>query len=365
MSKSFCLAITALTFMAAAQPAFAVEIPNSGTDSPPAKVLTVGDAAPNLSVDVWLQGGPVEKFETGRVYLLDVWATWCGPCIRSMPHLSELQQKYKDQGFTVIGLSSTDKRGNTLRAVEALMKDKPDLMNYAVAWDKARVTSDAFMAAAGKSSLPTAFLIDRRGKIAFIGHPDEVESVLEQVIADKHDLAALSARYTVKNALDMRVQALQATYVKAFRKKEWSVVLDIADQLLALDPVQFGVMAAIKFRIHVRELGECDTGYAFARAHFAGIGKNDWMAMSAVAFEIVDPGSKIAKRDLDFALELCTRANALSGGEEAPIVDAIARVHYLKGDLVKAVEFATKAAALDKNLEATLQQYKDELAKKS
>ena len=362
MSKRFNFAITVLTCLSAALP---VSATTRAMDATAAKVLMVGDAAPSLSVDVWVKGAPVETFAAGEVYLLDVWATWCSPCIRSMPHLTELQEKYKDKGFTVIGLSSIDKRGNTLRAVEAFMKDKPDLMGYSVAWDKARVTNDAYMAAAGKSSIPTAFLIDRQGKIAFIGNPAEIDSVLESVIEGQHDLAALSAQYKARNAIETQAQVLQAAYVKAFRKKDWPVVLELADKLLALDPKEFGVMAAIKFRINVRELDNCDAGYAFARAHFAGLGKSDWMAMSAVAFEIIDPGSKIARRDLDFALELCTRSNDLSGGGQAPVLDALARIYYLKGDLAKAVEVATKAAALDKNLEATLQQYKDELAKKS
>ncbi|MBL8859191.1 MAG: TlpA family protein disulfide reductase [Planctomycetes bacterium] len=365
MSRKLFTALLVLALSYNAALARPLAVAPESTDSPAVARLSVGDAAPELSIEVWLKGARVEKFKAGEVYLIDFWATWCGPCIRSMPHLNELQAQYKDKGFTVIGLSSTDKRGNTLRAVESLLQTQPDLMSYTVAWDKARVTTDAYMAAAGKSSIPTAFLIDRQGKIAFIGHPSEVDSVLEQVIAGTHDLASLSAKYKVRTAIEEQARVLQAEYVKAFRKKDWATVLELADKLLALDPFEFGVMAAIKFRINVRELDDCAKGYAFARAHFAGLGKNDWMAMSAVAFEIIDPGSKIKTRDLDYALQLCSRANELSGGVEAPVLDAIARIYYLKGDLVQAVAWQTKAAAVDANLETTLEQYKDELAKKS
>lgn len=329
-----------------------------------ARTLSVGDAAPALTVEAWLKGGPIDSFALGQVYLVDVWATWCGPCLRAAPQLGVLQEKYKDQGFVVIGLTATDKRGNTRRAAEKLLSDKPDLMSYAVAWDRERTTTNALMAASGRTSIPTVFLIDRAGKIAFIGHPEEVEPVLEQVLAGKHDLAALAAAYKLRAEVESREATLQQAYGVAFKKKDWAGVLDVADKLLAIDAEKYGVMAAMKFRVLVREIGDCDKAYAFARTYFEGPGKKDWMAMSAVAFEIVDPGSKIARRDLDYALALCLGANEMSGGQEAPVLDAIARVYYMKGDLRQAVAFCEKAAAIDKNLVGTLEQYRRELEEK-
>ncbi len=44
----------------------------------------------------------------GRVLVLDFWATWCGPCKMAIPHLIELQEKYRDQGLTVIGITYDD-----------------------------------------------------------------------------------------------------------------------------------------------------------------------------------------------------------------------------------------------------------------
>src|SRR5262245_10257818 len=75
------------------------------------KKLSVGDAAPAITVDKWLQGDEVKKFEKDRVYVVEFWATWCGPCIVMMPHMSDLQQQYK-KDVTFIGFSSKDNRGN-------------------------------------------------------------------------------------------------------------------------------------------------------------------------------------------------------------------------------------------------------------
>ena len=62
------------------------------------ELLTIGSDAPAIDVEHWVQDGkgkfkPVTEFAKGKVYVVEFWATWCGPCIMSMPHLVELQNK--------------------------------------------------------------------------------------------------------------------------------------------------------------------------------------------------------------------------------------------------------------------------------
>src|SRR5213078_3372942 len=127
--------------------------PGEAKPKPDARKLSVGDRAPELHIAKWVKGEPITGYEKGRVYVVEFWATWCGPCIASMPHLSALQKEYKGKA-TFIGVTSVDKHGNTLEKVEKMVADKGETMGYTVAWDNDRATNEAFMEASGQGGIP-------------------------------------------------------------------------------------------------------------------------------------------------------------------------------------------------------------------
>src|SRR5215210_1132584 len=122
---------------------------------PPAEKLpTTGDPAPPLLIAQWAKGTEVKRFEKGKTYVVEFWATWCAPCLTSIPHLTALQKKYKDNGVVIVGVTDED-----LDTVRPFLKDRGDKMDYTVALDKEAATNAAYLGTANQRPLPHAFVV--------------------------------------------------------------------------------------------------------------------------------------------------------------------------------------------------------------
>jgi thiol-disulfide isomerase/thioredoxin len=136
----------------------------------------VGDLMPPYSAPM-LDGKifDVEK-ERGNVVLLNLWATWCGPCRAEMPELVKLHAKYVAKGFKVVGVSLDD------TSAESAVRDyvKAQKIDYPIALDPDGKLANLFQA----SVIPTTVLIDRKGKIVLrqIGQIPEHDTKLAAAI---------------------------------------------------------------------------------------------------------------------------------------------------------------------------------------
>jgi len=114
-----------------------------------------GGPSPRLVVERWLTAQPDY---TGKFLLVDFWATWCGPCRRSIPKLNALHAKFKDR-LVIVGLSNETER--EIRAMKA------PAIDYYVAID----TTGTMNRAVEVRGIPHALLIDPDGIVRFEGHP--------------------------------------------------------------------------------------------------------------------------------------------------------------------------------------------------
>ncbi len=137
-----------------------------------------GQSAWQLDGLSWVKGDAV-KFLEGHVYVVEFWATWCPPCRTSIPHLTKLQKQYKDSKVTIIGITNE----KDAKKIEKFVADQGDEMDYVVAIDADRSVGKHYMGAFGARGIPTAFIVNGQGKIAWKGHPMDMDSALEQIVA--------------------------------------------------------------------------------------------------------------------------------------------------------------------------------------
>lgn len=156
--------------------------------------LLIGKPPPPLVVAKWVKGEPITKLEKGKVWVVDFWATWCGPCKAAIPHLTKLVQEHAGK-VEVIGVSISERQKSPediayQELVRKFVDKQGERMDYRVALD----TPDKQMHATwfkptGTGGIPTAYIIDQLGLVAWtgIGDPTTLERIVEEVLAGTFD----------------------------------------------------------------------------------------------------------------------------------------------------------------------------------
>lgn len=338
-----------------------------GLSAPAAEsALKVGDVAPKLQVAKWVQGEPVNEFAPGKAYIVEFWATWCGPCRVSIPHLNELHGKFKDKGLIVIGQDCWE---NDEKLVEPFVKKMGEKMTYRVALDDKSADKKGAMAvnwmqAAGQEGIPTAFIVNKQGKIVWINHPMELtEKLLEDVLADRYDVAKAAADYQQQQTDRKKMVELSRKLDTAMRAKDWAeaeqVVAEI-EKLMSED--RRDNMSMVRFQI-LAGRNDYDAAYKLATA-YSDAHPDDAMVQNEIAWAIVSQ-KDLAKRDLKLAQKAAERADKASKGKDANILDTLARVQFMTGKEKEAIATQQRAVELAENgrmkqsLEKTLASYKE------
>lgn len=192
-----------------------------------ADTLEIGNQAPALEVHEWVKGTPIDlaAVKGKQITVVEFWATWCGPCVHAIPHMTELAHNFADKNVRIVGVTTYDE-GNTLETVREFVKKQGDKMDYAVAFDKTEDLYNSYMTAAAQDGIPTAFVVDLLGRIAWIGHPmDGLDAALTEIIAGTYDIE-LAGKL---GKIDRQIQ-------DAWMIGEWETVLEHADEAIALKP---------------------------------------------------------------------------------------------------------------------------------
>ena len=292
--------------------------------------LWIGSEAPELAVSKFYKGESVHEFAEGHVYVVEFWATWCGPCIRAFPHLSELQEKHADD-VTFVGVNIWEKSRNRdetyaqrVDRVGEFVAKQGERMGYTVAIEQGEKMAELWMDPAGQNSIPAAFIVDGRGNVAWMGHPMQMDEPLDKITKNEHNYA----------------EDAKTLYDKAYLSQAYSAFFR-------------GVLADDERK--ARE------GYAIGDALVRELASDNAGILNSIAWTVVDD-KRITHRDLDFAYRVANLAGEASEWEDPMILDTIAVAAFKLGKVDRAIELEEKAIKLadDEGLRESLKKQLEE-----
>lgn len=309
-----------------------------------ALALEVGDKAPPIPVKDWVVNTPVTLAKAkGKVLVVEFWATWCGPCKVTIPHLNKLHARYGDDQVLFVSVSN-----ETVAKVKAFIKTMP--MHYHVGVGGSSAAYAAYMK--GVRGIPHAFVADQKGTVVWKGHPMMgMDDVVGQLVEGTFDPAKAK-----------KLAKLRERLQKARSYEQAYAALDAMIEAFPDDPGAYRRKRGLLSR-----QGKDDEAHALLLKMAKACG-SDPEVLAEVAAELATTPD-LQRRDLEKALELVTQASKLTEGKNADVLAVQARCQYELGRLAQAVAIAEQAAAQAPEAEAeafkaAVAFYKAELARR-
>ncbi|MER9451993.1 TlpA disulfide reductase family protein [Mesorhizobium sp. M0254] len=269
-------------------------------------MLRMGSPAPSIKVEDWLRGEPLADFQPGKVYIVEFWATWCELSAAEMLELMQPQEKYKDSGLEVVGIAADEDAPTAVEArtkLDAWLAEKCPDLNHRIAFDVTGEMKKLWREPSFHVGIPTWFVVDRDGCIAFIGHPSQLGEVLPKVFngswptsykakaADQQRIATsepLAREQALKKSIDDRFWA--AVKLEDWKRALWAIEEGIA---LMPDDLNFRLAHA---HLLLHKIQDMWTGLPVMRQLVRdAIDKNseDWMVSALELFHPANDHSRL------------------------------------------------------------------------
>lgn len=374
------LSLTAcLVWLVPVSSAAAANVEANATGAP---TFAIGDTPPPLVPMAWIKGEPVETFERDHVYVVAFFATWCGASRQSMPLLSDVARRHKGK-LTIIGINvRQSERGEaSVAAVTKFVEGRGRDMDYTVAMDdpvRAPIFT-SWMRASGMYAIPTAFIVGRDGRLAYVGIPIDPEAsfgferAVEQAVAGTSDFAAarqLQHELGEQMTRYLADRELMKPLDEAMERKDYRAVLVEADKLVARDPKLEGRVFGDRFSA-LLYLDEAEA-LAFARkARAAAENREMSLGMASTVGSVIAYRPGLSRDAYELAISCLETAITAQGSDFNAIFDllALARLQHQLGQRVRAIEAQQRAVGIARgrkdiagemmaDLEKTLAEYR-------
>lgn len=302
----------------------------------------LGMPAAPLKISEWVKGKPVDlaAAKDKQVVVVEFWATWCPPCRASIPHLTELQKKFKDVAFVGV----TDEKSDVVKKFVAKMGDQ---MDYAVAIDDADGTSKGYMREFDVSGIPHAFIVDKQGRVVWQGHPMAgLDTALEAVVSGKFDLEAAKAAAKKEAEAEAKQEQVGKKLQQLARLiidgKDGDETRKLEAELVALEKEQGSIMdgdkfdpAAFRKQVLFRQKAQ-----QYRRAFLDAVPAEELAKLEKDL-------SSGAPADFDLKEFKAMMASQLEAKQAGPVLESYFEAIGENGDKAKAMELAKKVEALN------------------
>lgn len=152
--------------------------------------IRIGAQAPYFkATDMNQQTLTLSQFKEKNVVLIDFWASWCDPCLKSLPHLKTTYNKYHHRGFEIISVSIDESRNEWIDAVKKNSLDMWYHILIAEKWPNGPITTDDIFQNYYTSGIPVQILIDKKGIIIYrhVGYSKESEQAIDKLLSQMFD----------------------------------------------------------------------------------------------------------------------------------------------------------------------------------
>lgn len=310
----------------------------------PVVALKIGDPVGPLKVGEWIQGGPVDQLPTGRTAVVVFFSGGDGVGCVGMSRLDGMREKLNDPEIVFLGVRVWEEAKERLEQLKEWMGEvKFPLAGDALDKNKRGIMAATWLFNAGERAVPVVFVVNRQGRLAWVGHPYALqEKVLLQIHEGTYDLAKTAEEWQkmleAEEGLDKAWQNLERNFERFGLPAINNFIKTVLEPRLL--PSQKVGVGALRFQA-LLENNEIKEAVQLA-AELGEQFPEEPGLLNLLAWELATR-EEAKENDFDLILKIAERANAAAYGRDANILDTYARALFLKGRKEEAVKVQKQA----------------------